>query len=110
MGTAAGPECLGRFCLGRFLLCLDCGWSNGGAFCGDVSCGAAVMTSLNVNVNMKVQVSSCPCGLCGHVMWLQMLCLWFEGLHVLAWDSVVAMEFLVGGASLWLDAMAVVAV
>ena len=73
MGTAAGPECLGRFCLGRFLLCLDCGWSNGGAFCGDVSCGAAVMTSLNVNVNMKVKVSSCACGLCGHVMWLHSL-------------------------------------
>ena len=38
VGTAAGLDCLGRF-----LLCLDCGWSNGGAFCGDVSCGAAVM-------------------------------------------------------------------
>ena len=41
---------------------------------------------------------------------LPMPCLWFESLHVLAWDSVVAMEFLVGGASLWLEAMAVVAV
>ena len=41
---------------------------------------------------------------------LPMPCLWFEGLHVLGWDSVVAMEFLVGGASFWLEAMAVVAV
>ena len=37
---------------------------------------------------------------------LPMPCLWFEGLHVLGWDSVVANM----GASLWLEAMAVVAV